>query len=71
MFSPSGTVIGQGAASDKIIMWVRDVVLGNDSADQTLVTVYTRTGLIAAHPVDITPGADPYHFTYDGLSSGL
>jgi hypothetical protein len=70
LFSPSGTVIGQGAAYDKFILWVRDVALGSSSGDQTLVTVYTRTGLIAAHPVNIDDPNNPYSYTQDGLPSG-
>jgi Tfp pilus assembly protein FimT len=64
IFSPAGGVIGQGAVSDKILLWVRDVTQDlNQSAnnvtqmlttagDQTVITIYVRTGFIAAHPVD-------------------
>jgi hypothetical protein len=40
----------------------------------TLVTVYTATGFIAAHPVDVSGAVNnnnPYTFTQDGRSSGL
>jgi hypothetical protein len=48
--------------------------------DNTLITVYTRSGQIAAHPVDpsrLTPNTptstnlwNPFHFTQDARSSG-
>jgi hypothetical protein len=45
----------------------------------TLISLYTRTGFIAAHPVDPRPRPlttpptppDPYFYTKDGRSSGL
>jgi prepilin-type N-terminal cleavage/methylation domain-containing protein len=76
LFSPAGSVLGQ--PSDKVILWVRDVT--QDAAapgDQTLITVFVRTGFIAAFPVDLdfdaTTGryVDPYSFTRTGRSSGL
>lgn len=52
LFAPNGSVIGAGTTTDKIVLWIRDVTLdANLPGDQTLVTVYTRTGFIAAHPV--------------------
>jgi hypothetical protein len=86
LFAPSGRIIGDQAASSSVILWVRDVTLPiYDAGTQgivgtpTLVTIYTRSGLTAAHPVDestgLTPGSaplpQPYNFTRDGRSSGL
>lgn len=79
LFEPSGNIAG---GFDKFILWVRDTNLDDTApGDQTLVTIYCRTGLIAAHPVDPTPDPnpmppthvylDPYAFTRDGRSSGL
>jgi prepilin-type N-terminal cleavage/methylation domain-containing protein len=71
LFAPSGSVVEPAAASDKIILWVRDASRdAGDPGEQLLITVYVRTGLIAAHPVD-TGSNDPYSFTRDGKSSGL
>jgi prepilin-type N-terminal cleavage/methylation domain-containing protein len=51
LFGPSGSVIG--TSSSRIVLWVRDVTLdAANPGEQTLVTVYCRTGFIAAHPVD-------------------
>ncbi len=71
LFAPWGAVLRQGTSTGKIILWVRDVTKDADApGDQTLITVYTRTGVIAAHPVDLTSG-NPYSFTQDPRSSGL
>jgi hypothetical protein len=70
LFSPAGAVVGQGAGNNKIILWVRDVSQqSNIDNNPVLISIYTRSGLIAAHPVDVTPGGDPYSFTVDGKSS--
>jgi type II secretory pathway pseudopilin PulG len=70
LFGPSGAVVGRAQGSDRIILWVRDVTQGSVFDGQpTLVTVYGRTGFIAAQPVDPT-GGDPYRYTF-GNSSGL
>jgi prepilin-type N-terminal cleavage/methylation domain-containing protein len=50
----------------------------NAAGEQSLVTVYVRSGLIATHPV-VPPqnatspiaGYDPYQFAKDGMNSGL
>jgi type II secretory pathway pseudopilin PulG len=69
LFSPSGTIVG--TAYSKLIFWVRDVTQdANNPGGQTLVTVYCRTGFIAAQPVDTSSG-NPYSFTQDGRSSGM
>jgi prepilin-type N-terminal cleavage/methylation domain-containing protein len=53
VFGPSGDIIGQGATSNKVVLWVRDVTQETlTPGEQTLITAYVRTGLIAAHPVD-------------------
>jgi prepilin-type N-terminal cleavage/methylation domain-containing protein len=71
LFAPGGGVIGRGTTDSKIIFWVRDMTLDSPTAGgPTLIVVHTRTGLIAAHPVDIA-GSDPYSFTRDPRSSGL
>jgi prepilin-type N-terminal cleavage/methylation domain-containing protein len=78
LFSPNGSVIGQGSPSGKILLWVRDstkqvfvdpVNQIYDSGAGTLISVQIRTGFIAAHP--IATSGDPYVFTEDGRSSGL
>jgi hypothetical protein len=98
LFSERGQVIigsAQGGQDGKIILRVRnsdrppnqnmnlpgvDVVY--DWGDQFLVTIYTRTGLIATHPLclDLNSApnpplmpflADPYKFTRDQQTSGF
>jgi prepilin-type N-terminal cleavage/methylation domain-containing protein len=76
MFAPDGRVMGPLAGSDKIIFWVRDQTVAGNQADPTLVVVYPRTGLIAAHPVDLTnynsvtgTNPTPYSFTKSGVRS--
>jgi prepilin-type N-terminal cleavage/methylation domain-containing protein len=72
MFSPSGPVMRQGLINGRIILWVRDVSMDGLMGDQTLITVYTRTGLIAASPANPAGGyATPYTYTQDGRSSGI
>ncbi|MBV9122884.1 MAG: type II secretion system protein [Planctomycetes bacterium] len=81
MFAPSGTVLVPGAGNDKIQLWVRDTSQDQPgtqtfSGDQTLITVYIRTGRVAPNPVDVTLNPNnnnqyfhPYAFTWDGLTS--
>jgi prepilin-type N-terminal cleavage/methylation domain-containing protein len=80
LFTPAGPTAGRGIAADKIVLWLRDDsrAARQAIAPQTLVTVYTATGLIAAHAVDVTPDPaqpgrylHPYRFLEDGRSSGL
>jgi hypothetical protein len=60
LVAPSGTIIGDQASLDKIILWVRDVSLPTPfDGEPTLITVYNGTGLVAAVPVD---PANPYNF---------
>ena len=52
IFNPDGSVIGPASPSGKIVLWVRDVTEDGLVDDQTLITIYVRSGLIAAHPAD-------------------
>jgi hypothetical protein len=54
LFSPTGPVVGSGAVTDKIILFVRDVTKTGLQGDLTLLTINCRSGLIAAQPVDMT-----------------
>jgi prepilin-type N-terminal cleavage/methylation domain-containing protein len=71
LFSPSGEVIGTGTSGGKVLLWVRDSTVANpyDPAATAIVSIQTRTGLIAAQPV--APGNDPYANTEDARSSGM
>jgi hypothetical protein len=78
LFSPSGAVIGQGTPNGFVYLWVRDMTADPVAANDvnvgfsTIVSVQTRTGLIASQPVGpSTPtGYDPYLFTRDAKNSG-
>jgi prepilin-type N-terminal cleavage/methylation domain-containing protein len=72
MFAPSGSVVGTlGGTTGKIILWMRDSTQDPiNPGHQALITVYTRTGLIAAHQVNIA-GPDPYFYTRDPRNSGM
>ncbi len=78
LFSPSGAVIGNCAGNDKIILYVRDITQPSPTDNEPqLVCIYTRTGGIAVHPVDMTPNPqnpgtllNPFSFTADGRASG-
>ena len=70
LFSPSGAVVGAGTANDKIVLWVRDVTQPTPVENHpVLVCIYTRSGLIASHDVDVSAGGNPYSFTADGKPS--
>ncbi len=75
LFSPSGSVIGQGTGSDKIILWLRDLSQPSPEAPDpyagspVLISVQVRTGFIAVNPVG--PPNDPFRYTRDPRSSGL
>jgi prepilin-type N-terminal cleavage/methylation domain-containing protein len=93
LFSPSGSVIGRSSAAGMIWLWVRNLDRGNlltnsninDNAGDrlfgrpVLVTIQTRTGFIAQHPVagedlrNPPPAAqsDPYQLARGGRASGL
>jgi len=71
MFTKMGGTTGEGVGLGKVIYFVRDSTLDSPlDGEPTLIVVYTRTGFVAAHPVnpDIN---DLYKFTRDGRSSGL
>jgi prepilin-type N-terminal cleavage/methylation domain-containing protein len=87
MFDPSGRVIGpESTLGSRICLWVHDIsrdYLPTEmpDGDNTLITIYTRTGQISAHPIDPTgipstnppyaPGQwNPFRFTQDAKSSG-
>lgn len=69
LFAPSGAVIGPAAGADLICLW-----LGNQSGTvpPVLVTIRTRTGLIAVHPVNYNAAlGDYYYFARDTRASGM
>jgi prepilin-type N-terminal cleavage/methylation domain-containing protein len=70
LFLPSGAVRHTGFGMNKIMLWVHDTTDPTPNGQHTLITVYTSTGLIAAHPIDTSSG-DAYSFTRDGRSSGI
>jgi hypothetical protein len=76
LFSPRGQIQGNNSRDGKIILRIRNGTRGPRDGDQLLVVIYTRSGVIAAHPVDMTANAanqliDPYSFLRDGESSGF
>lgn len=78
LFSPSGEVLSP-VSSNKVILLIRDVtkpILSQTGSlnilDDTLIAVSSRTGLIAAQPVNPDPAlGDYYYYTRDGRPSGL
>jgi prepilin-type N-terminal cleavage/methylation domain-containing protein len=71
LFAPWGGVQQTSTSAGKIIYWVRDS--SKDSpfdGEPTLIVVYTRTGAVAAQPVNQDVN-DPFRFVKDGRSSGL
>jgi hypothetical protein len=54
LFSSAGAVLGQVSATNKIILWARDVTQDGLQGDQTLITIFPRTGFIGANQVDMT-----------------
>jgi prepilin-type N-terminal cleavage/methylation domain-containing protein len=78
VFNQRGQLMGRNANEGKVILRVRNGSKPEDVGDQFLVVVYTRTGLIAVHPMELTVSpsgppryADPFFFTKDGKASGL
>jgi prepilin-type N-terminal cleavage/methylation domain-containing protein len=53
VFSPGGPVIGRGTSTGKITLWVKDTTQPATADNQKLIVVYTRTGFIGAHPVNL------------------
>jgi hypothetical protein len=77
LFDSNGNVVGQAAAFDKIVLWVRDVTLAAPTAgspgegDQSLITIYCRTNGLAGTLANFDSsigGGDWYYFTRDGRS---
>ncbi len=75
LFSPRGQLQGSNSRDGKTILRIRNGTRGQFDGDQLLVVIYTRSGIISTHPVDVTPNAqgqlDPYSFVRDGESSGF
>jgi prepilin-type N-terminal cleavage/methylation domain-containing protein len=73
LFAPGGGLTGRGVGNDKVVLWVRDIALDSPfEGGPTLIAIYSRTGFIAAHPVDSDNLAGDYaSYTRDGRSSGL
>ncbi len=83
LFSPSGAVLGAAGRSGQIALWVRDTsedpVPAQASfypadANQTLIVIFPRTGLIGAYPIDPSNPSDRtqcYSFTRDPRAGGL
>jgi prepilin-type N-terminal cleavage/methylation domain-containing protein len=72
LFGPSGVLVGASAGTNNVFLWVRDTTLSTTppyAGDQTILAIYSRTGFIAAHPVDVG-SSDPYSFARDARSSG-
>jgi prepilin-type N-terminal cleavage/methylation domain-containing protein len=70
-FAPWGGVQQNSTSAGKIIFWVRDRTKDSPyDGEPTLIVVYTRTGAIAAFPVN-PDNTDPFRFVRDGRSSGL
>jgi hypothetical protein len=75
VFSPGGPVNG-AAGQGKMCWWVRDTAKTAYEGTPTLITVYGRTGLIAAHAANCDSLGNPglggyYSFMRDGLNSGM
>jgi prepilin-type N-terminal cleavage/methylation domain-containing protein len=73
LFGPSGPVVDSTSATDKIILFVRDVTKTSLQGDLTLLTINCRTGYVGSQPVDtsvftfgqnnLIPPAAPYQLT--------
>ena len=76
-----------GTMYSRICLWVRDVSTDVTDGrqmppgDNSLITIYTRTGIVASHPIDpsgLVPNQpnnpnktwNPFRFTQDSLLSG-
>lgn len=92
VFSPNGEIQNAGGLG-RAVIWVRnpEAFAGNpvtaggggdrpsyeSAGEMTLIAVYTRTGAVAIHPVNMPAGAgpnpthDPYAYTKDGIATGL
>jgi hypothetical protein len=56
LFSPSGRILGNAGAPGRIVLWIRDQTQPIDSSEQSLIVIFTRSGLIASVPVDVGAG---------------
>ncbi len=92
IFAPNGEVTN-ATGLGRVMLWVRnpEAFSGNprtangggdrpsyeQAGEMSLITVYTKTGAVAVHPVTLpagpgpNPGHDPYQYTKDGIASGL
>jgi prepilin-type N-terminal cleavage/methylation domain-containing protein len=76
MFSPRGQLQGSNSSGGKVVLRIRNGTRNARDGDQLFVVIYTRSGIIAAHPVNVTADAtgflvSPYDFIRDGDSSGF
>jgi prepilin-type N-terminal cleavage/methylation domain-containing protein len=88
VFTPSGALTGTlGNGNGKIILWLRDLTKDyplppnpqNDTGDQPLLVIFSRTGRIGAVPFNTdptlfppgNPNLYPYYYALDPRSSGL
>lgn len=76
IFSPRGSLQGTNSLTGKIVLRIRNSTRDVRDGDQTFIVIYTRSGVIAAHPVNLDTDAmgnllDPYLFLRDGQTSGL
>ncbi len=76
IFSPRGSLQGTNSLSGKVVLRIRNSTRDVRDGDQTFIVIYTRSGVIAAHPVNLNTDAmgnllDPYLFLRDGQTSGL
>ena len=70
LFAPWGTVLGSAGQSGKVVLWVRDSTQDPATTiEQSLITVFTRSGLIASYEVD-TGSGNPYSFVLDPRAAG-
>jgi prepilin-type N-terminal cleavage/methylation domain-containing protein len=70
LFSSTGKVMRTAGQQGKVVLWISDATGNPMDQEQRLVVVYTRTGTVGIHPVNVS-GADPYSFVKDGRDSGM
>jgi type II secretory pathway pseudopilin PulG len=80
MFDPSGKVLRASGSQGKVVLWVKNFDPDNKwVADEILIAVYTRNGLITSQPVNLNGNLTtppnrpdyPYFFVTDGATSGM
>ncbi|MBI3409451.1 MAG: prepilin-type N-terminal cleavage/methylation domain-containing protein [Planctomycetes bacterium] len=76
LFGPGGDVVTPGVTTASVNLWVRDTTRGvwdasasNFQGDPSIIAIYVRSGLIAAHP-PYPDQTQPYKYVDDGRSSG-